>query len=147
MDLQRDLGISYLFVAHNLAVVRHIAHRVAVMYLGHLVEVGDKESLYASPKHPYTKSLLSAAPIPDPSVNRPQRLILKGDPPSPINPPSGCRFHTRCELAVAQCSAERPPLVAVGPGHEVACWVVAPPSAVPVTVGPRSAPDPSGDPR
>jgi oligopeptide/dipeptide ABC transporter ATP-binding protein len=135
MDLQRELGISYLFIAHNLAVVRHITHRVAVMYLGHLVEVGEKESLYAQPTHPYTRSLLSAAPIPDPTVQREQRIILKGDPPSPINPPTGCRFHTRCELAIDRCRTERPSLVEVAPNHQVACWVMAPPT--PVSVGIR----------
>lgn len=125
-ELQSDLGLSYLFIAHNLAVVRHIADRVAVMYLGRIVEVGDKSSMYANPTHPYTKALLSAAPIPDPAIKRPERIILKGDPPSPINPPTGCRFHTRCPLAEARCSQEAPPLTAISDDHEVACWVMAP---------------------
>jgi oligopeptide/dipeptide ABC transporter ATP-binding protein len=123
-DLQRELGLSYLFIAHNLAVVKHIADRVAVMYLGHIVELADKVSLYRQPLHPYTQALLSAAPIPDPTVQRPERVILRGDPPSPIAPPSGCRFHTRCPLAIERCSIETPPLLEVAPGHRTACWVV-----------------------
>ena len=122
-ELQEDLGLSYLFIAHNLAVVKHIAHRVAVMYLGKVVEVAEKSSLYAAPQHPYTQALLSAAPIPDPTVKRPERVILKGDPPSAINPPSGCRFHTRCPVAIERCSTETPPLVELLPGHHAACWV------------------------
>ncbi|HWB66094.1 MAG TPA: oligopeptide/dipeptide ABC transporter ATP-binding protein [Mycobacteriales bacterium] len=122
-ELQAELGLSYLFIAHNLAVVKHIAHRVAVMYLGHVVEIGTKESLYSDPRHPYTQALLSAVPIPDPTVQRPERVLLHGDPPSAISPPSGCRFHTRCPLAVERCKVERPPLVELTPGHQVACWV------------------------
>lgn len=124
-ELQRELGVSYLFIAHNLAVIRQIADRVAVMYLGRIVEIANRESLYASPQHPYTKALLSAAPIPDPTVLRPQRIILEGDPPSPVNPPAGCRFHTRCQFAVERCKIERPSLDYHAPAHQVACWVVA----------------------
>jgi peptide/nickel transport system ATP-binding protein len=122
-ELQEDLGLSYLFIAHNLAVVKHIAHRVAVMYLGKVVEVAEKSSLYAAPQHPYTQALLSAAPIPDPTVQRPERIILKGDPPSAIAPPAGCRFHTRCPVAIDKCRTETPPLVELLPGHHAACWV------------------------
>jgi len=109
MDLQAELGIAYLFVAHDLAVVRHISHRVAVMYLGQMMEVADRDTLFAAPRHPYTEILLSAVPVPNPRI-RPQRLLLQGDPPSPANPPPGCRFHTRCPLAQPVCKAERPPL-------------------------------------
>ena len=122
-ELQEDLGLSYLFIAHNLAVVKHIAHRVAVMYLGKVVEVAEKTSLYSAPQHPYTQALLSAAPIPDPTVKRPERIILKGDPPSAIAPPAGCRFHTRCPVAIERCSVETPPLLELLPGHYAACWV------------------------
>jgi oligopeptide/dipeptide ABC transporter ATP-binding protein len=122
-DLQRELGLSYLFIAHNLAVVRHIADRVAVMYLGRLVEVADKDALYERPLHPYTIALLSAIPIPDPTIERPGRIILTGDVPSPMAPPVGCRFNTRCAFAVEQCFRETPPLTEVEPGHRVACWV------------------------
>lgn len=109
MDLQQELGIAYLFVAHDLAVVRHISHRVAVMYLGHIVEVADRNTLFSAPRHPYTEILLSAVPVPNPRA-RPQRMLLQGDPPSPANPPSGCRFHTRCPLAQPICSQQRPEL-------------------------------------
>jgi oligopeptide/dipeptide ABC transporter ATP-binding protein len=122
-ELQDDLGLSYLFIAHNLAVVKHIADRVAVMYLGKIVEVAEKTSLYSAPQHPYTQALLSAVPVPDPTVKRPERVILKGDPPRAIAPPSGCRFHTRCPIAIERCSTDAPPLVELLPGHYAACWV------------------------
>ncbi|OWT75401.1 MULTISPECIES: ABC transporter ATP-binding protein [unclassified Achromobacter] len=108
-DLQQEFGIAYLFVAHDLAVVRHISHRVAVMYLGQVVELADRQTLFAQPRHPYTEILLSAVPVPNPHV-RSQRILLRGDPPSPANPPSGCRFHTRCPLAQDICKRERPVL-------------------------------------
>ena len=118
--LQRELDLAYLFISHDLAVVEHISHRVAVMYLGTLVEVAEKNELFADPKHPYTEALLSAVPLPDPRTKR-DRIILKGDIPSPINPPSGCRFHTRCPYAEAQCRVEVPRLKTIGPEHSVAC--------------------------
>jgi peptide/nickel transport system ATP-binding protein len=122
MDLQAELGIAYLFVAHDLAVVRHISHRVAVMYLGHMVEVADKATLFSAPRHPYTEILLSAVPKPHPLAKR-TRILLQGDPPSPANPPTGCRFHTRCPLAEPRCAAERPELTERAPGQWVACHV------------------------
>jgi oligopeptide/dipeptide ABC transporter ATP-binding protein len=121
MDLQDELGLSYLFVAHDLAVVEHISHRVAVMYLGRIVELTDKTRLFAAPLHPYTEALLSAVPIPKSSARKKRRIILKGDVPSPINPPSGCHFHTRCPYAHTRCRAEPPPLRQVEPGHWAAC--------------------------
>jgi peptide/nickel transport system ATP-binding protein/oligopeptide transport system ATP-binding protein len=120
MDLQAEFGLSYLFVAHDLAVVEHISHRVAVMYLGKIVEIADKKTLFAKPQHPYTEALLAAAPQPDPKTKR-KRLILAGDVPSPINPPSGCRFHTRCPYAVARCKTEEPVLREIAPGQKAAC--------------------------
>jgi oligopeptide/dipeptide ABC transporter ATP-binding protein len=119
-DLQQELKLSYLFVAHDLAVVEHISHRIAVMYLGKIVELTDRDSLFAEPLHPYTEALLSAVPMPDPEAKR-QRIILQGDVPSPINPPSGCRFHTRCPYVMARCKAEEPEIREVKRGHHVAC--------------------------
>jgi oligopeptide transport system ATP-binding protein len=119
-DLQDEFQLTYLFIAHNLAVVKHLSSRVGVMYLGKLVELSDADELYESPRHPYTKALLSAIPIPDPTVRR-ERIVLKGDLPSPANPPSGCRFHTRCPMAQEICSVEEPPLRDVGGGHLSAC--------------------------
>jgi oligopeptide/dipeptide ABC transporter ATP-binding protein len=121
-DLQQEFGLSYLFVAHDLAVIRQISHRVAVMYLGHLMEMAPRRTIYAAPLHPYTHSLLSAVPIPDPKLQkRRSRIMLEGDLPSPINPPSGCVFRTRCFQAQERCSVEVPPLVELAPGHYVAC--------------------------
>jgi oligopeptide/dipeptide ABC transporter ATP-binding protein len=120
MDLQCELGLAYLFISHNLAVVEHIAHRIAVMYLGRIVELTDKKTLFTQPLHPYTEQLLLAVPVPDPKVKR-QKRVLQGDVPSPINPPSGCHFHTRCPYAIERCRMETPPLRQVSPSHWVAC--------------------------
>ena len=119
-DLQDERGIAYLFISHDLGVVEHIGHRVAVMYLGRIAEIGPKTAIFARPLHPYTEALIDAAPIPDPRAKR-DRLVLEGDIPSPVNPPSGCRFHTRCPLAFARCSVEEPLLREVEPGRMVAC--------------------------
>ncbi len=120
MDLQRDMGLAYLFISHNLAVVEHISHRIAVMYLGRIVEYTDKHTLFTRPQHPYTELLLLAVPVPDPRVKRTKR-VLQGDVPSPISPPSGCHFHTRCPYAVERCRAETPLLREVKTGQWVAC--------------------------
>jgi peptide/nickel transport system ATP-binding protein/oligopeptide transport system ATP-binding protein len=123
-DLQGEFGLTYLFIAHNLSVVEHISDRVAVMYLGKMVELTGREELFENPLHPYTKALMSAIPIPDPSiVNKRERLILKGDVPSPLNPPKGCRFHPRCPVAMDICSQEEPVFKELKPDHWVACWV------------------------
>jgi oligopeptide/dipeptide ABC transporter ATP-binding protein len=121
MDLQNEYRLSYLFVAHDLAVVEHISDRVAVMYLGRIVEMTDKTSLFEAPLHPYTEALLSAVPIPKYSARTRKRVILKGDVPSPINPPPGCHFHTRCQYAMARCRHEAPALREVQPGHWASC--------------------------
>jgi oligopeptide/dipeptide ABC transporter ATP-binding protein len=120
VDLQRELGLAYLFISHNLAVVEHISHRIAVMYLGRIVEYTDKTSLFTTPLHPYTELLLSAVPVPDPSIKRKKR-VLEGDVPSPVNPPAGCHFHTRCPYAVDRCKVETPALREIRPGHRAAC--------------------------
>lgn len=121
--LQEKNGFSYLFISHDLSVVQHICHRIGVMYLGSMVEIADKKELFKNPLHPYTKALLSAIPIPDPTLKK-NRIILTGDMPSPANPPSGCKFHTRCPYAVERCSQESPEYREVAPGHCVACHLV-----------------------
>jgi oligopeptide transport system ATP-binding protein len=121
-DLQEQLGLSYLFIAHGLNVIKHISHRVAVMYMGQIVETGGKDAIYADPTHPYTRALLSAVPIPDPAVERSRRrIILQGDVPSLMNPPAGCRFAGRCPIAIDSCRDATPPLAAVGEDRQVAC--------------------------
>jgi len=120
IDLQDELGLAYLFVSHDLAVVEHIGHRIAVMYLGRIVELGGNEDLFGAPLHPYTEALLAAAPVPDPEVHR-KRVVLQGDVPSPTTPPAGCHFHTRCPLAHERCRVESPPLQEVRPARWVAC--------------------------
>jgi oligopeptide/dipeptide ABC transporter ATP-binding protein len=120
MDLQRDMQLSYLFISHNLAVVEHISHRIAVMYLGRIVEYTDKTTLFTKPLHPYTEALLAAVPVPDPAIKRVKRVV-QGDVPSPLKPPSGCHFHTRCPYVAARCKTESPVLREVEPGHQVAC--------------------------
>ncbi|WP_370594972.1 MULTISPECIES: ABC transporter ATP-binding protein [Streptomyces] len=122
-DLQRELGLTYVIIAHDLSVVRHVSDRIAVMYLGKIVELADREQLYKSPMHPYTKALLSAVPIPDPARRgaKSERILLKGDVPSPISPPAGCRFHTRCWKATEICRTTEPPLAELRPGQQVAC--------------------------
>ena len=122
-DLQQKLGITYLFIAHDLLVVKHISKRIAVMYLGRIVEIADADEAIAHPMHPYTQSLISAIPIPDPNTARTRKRIpLEGDVPSPLNMPSGCAFRTRCRYATERCAQERPPLAEIGPGHSIACW-------------------------
>jgi len=121
-DLQEELGLSYLFIAHDLSMVKHISHRIAVMYLGRVMELADRKTLFADPLHPYTHALISAVPVPNPKLERRRRrIILAGDPPSPVNPPSGCVFHTRCPLAQDICREQVPEFREVKPGHYVAC--------------------------
>jgi oligopeptide/dipeptide ABC transporter ATP-binding protein len=121
-DLQKEFGLTYLFIAHNLSVVEHISDRVAVMYLGKMVELTTRDDLFKEPLHPYTKALMSAIPVPDPNLKR-KRTILKGDVPSPLNPPTGCRFHPRCPIAEKICSEQEPEFREAAPAHWVACWM------------------------
>jgi oligopeptide/dipeptide ABC transporter ATP-binding protein len=124
-DLQDQFGLTYLFIAHDLSMVRHICNRVAVMYLGVIVEMSDRDEVYDHPQHPYSKALLSAVPIPDPRATRArQRVILEGDVPSPSNPPAGCRFHPRCPIVGEECRVDIPKWREIAPGHFVACHKV-----------------------
>ncbi len=120
MELQAERRLSYLFISHNLAVVEHISHQIAVMYLGRIVEYADTRSIFTNAQHPYTEALLAAVPVPDPAIKR-KKIVLQGDVPSPVKPPSGCHFHTRCPYAVARCKVESPPLREIAPGHLVSC--------------------------
>ncbi|MFN2206278.1 MAG: ABC transporter ATP-binding protein, partial [Candidatus Promineifilaceae bacterium] len=122
-ELQADFNLTYLFIAHNLSVVEHFSDRVGVMYLGKMVELATREDIYRDPLHPYTQALMSAIPVPDPTLKR-QRIILQGDVPSPFNPPTGCRFHTRCPLAFDKCAEEEPPFKDYGNEHYAACWLL-----------------------
>jgi oligopeptide transport system ATP-binding protein len=122
MWLQREFGLSLLFISHDLSVVRHISHRILVLYLGRMMELADRDALYAAPRHPYTRALIAAVPLPDPKLERNKpRLVLKGDLPSPLDPPSGCVFRTRCPLAIERCAEEVPAIESIAPGHRVAC--------------------------
>jgi len=123
-ELQKELGLTYLFIAHDLSIVRHISHRVAIMYCGKVVEIADREEIYENPVHPYTEALLSAVPIPDPAIQKDRRrIMLGGEIPNPVTPPVGCRFHTRCPLVEGRCMEEQPPFVERSPRHRAACWV------------------------
>jgi oligopeptide/dipeptide ABC transporter ATP-binding protein len=133
IDLQAEFGIAYLFIAHDLAVVQHISHRVAVMYLGRIVEIAPRDALFVTPSHPYTEALLDSVPIPDPALRR-DKEALSGEVPSSIRPPPGCRFHTRCPLAEERCRIEAPALVETRPEHFVACHVRAPAAPAPILV-------------
>ncbi|WP_323765849.1 ABC transporter ATP-binding protein [Marinovum sp.] len=123
-DLQAELGLSYLFIAHDLSIVAQVCDRIAVMYLGQIVEIATRHELFRAPKHPYTKSLMDSIPVPHPSLRKTDRLLLSKDVPSAVNPPSGCRFHTRCPMATPECSRSRPPMKAYGEGHSAACFNV-----------------------
>ena len=120
MELQAERRLSYLFISHNLAVVEHISHQIAVMYLGRIVEYADTRSIFTNAQHPYTEALLAAVPVPDPAIKR-KKIVLQGDVPSPVNPPSGCHFHTRCPYAVERCKVDVPSLREIAPGHQVSC--------------------------
>jgi oligopeptide transport system ATP-binding protein len=123
MELQKKLGLTYIFIAHDLKVVEHVSTRVAVMYLGKIVEIAEAEELYKNPLHPYSKALLSAIPVPDPRV-KDQRIILTGDVPSPVNPPSGCHFHPRCPSAKPECKVNAPSLKSYGQDHMASCLLI-----------------------
>ncbi|ENB9405701.1 ABC transporter ATP-binding protein, partial [Bacillus cereus] len=120
-DIQEETGVTYLFIAHDLSMVRHISDRIGVMYLGNIVEIADSEDLYTKPAHPYTQALLSSMPEPDPTKTGKDRIILEGEVPSPLNSPSGCKFRTRCKFATEKCAQEVPKMVEIAKGHEVAC--------------------------
>jgi oligopeptide transport system ATP-binding protein len=126
-ELQREFSLTYLFISHDLRAIRHISNRVAVMYLGKIVEIASADEIYKNPLHPYTQALISAVPVPDPKVEKQrQRIVLQGDVPSPLNPPSGCHFHTRCPKAVAECKINEPKFVNIGNNHSVSCLLIKP---------------------
>ena len=139
--LRREKNLTYLFISHDLRAIRHLSHRVAVMYLGRLVEIADAKTMYSDPLMPYTKALISAVPVPDPKVEASrQRMVLEGDVPSPINPPQGCRFHTRCSFMIEACKAVDPPLVEIKPNHFAACIRISPDQPDIDQVAPGDAP-------
>jgi oligopeptide/dipeptide ABC transporter ATP-binding protein len=142
MDLREEFGLAYLFIAHDLSVVRHISHRIAVMYLGEIVETARSDDLFARPLHPYTQALLSAVPVPDPTRKR-TRIVLEGDVPTPVNPPKGCHFHPRCRYAEEICKTDAPGITDAGQGHTFRCHVAArqfPATATEPVVDPYAAP-------
>jgi oligopeptide transport system ATP-binding protein len=137
-DLQRDFGLTYLFISHDLSVVRYVCDRIAIMYLGRIVEQGDNEAIFGAPRHPYTRALLSAIPVADPDVEQHRELIvLEDEMPSPLNPPSGCRFHTRCPFAQDRCSSDEPVEVTLSPTHWAACHRVHDPELAPLAASGR----------
>jgi oligopeptide/dipeptide ABC transporter ATP-binding protein len=145
-NLQREFGLTYIFISHDLSVVKHICHRIAVMYLGRIVELGAKDEIFAAPHHPYTEALLSAIPIPDPRKERMRRrIVLSGEQPDPSNRPGGCHFHPRCPIAQDRCRVEYPPAVPVSPTHSARCFYAAPFPVTNTAVAPLAIQQPAED--